>query len=319
MPIPPTGWGAVEILVWDTKLALEKLGHNVQIINTKDARQIINEINSFRPDFVHVHYDEFIPIVPFIQYPNAITSHFGYLERPQMFNGYINVANEFMRIKPNIFCLSEGIEKIYNVMFDVPKDKTFITPNGVNIDEFHFVDDPEFPDRSIYLAKIDHRKRQHLFQSIDSLWFAGNIADDRFNTSKNYLGEWSKDRLYNELTEYGNLVLLSDGEAHPLVCMEALVAGLGVVVCEWGKANLDLDKKFITVIPENKINDVKYIQERVIENREYSVSNREEILDYAKQFEWKKIIENYYIPNVNKVISQYTDKQQNKKPVVGIF
>ena len=40
MPIPPTGWGACEILIWDTKLALEALGHEVQIINTKDARQI---------------------------------------------------------------------------------------------------------------------------------------------------------------------------------------------------------------------------------------------------------------------------------------
>ena len=78
MPIPPTGWGAVEILVWDTKIALEKLGHEVLIINTKNGRQIIDEINNFKPDFVHVHYDEFVPIVPFIQYPNAITSHFGY-------------------------------------------------------------------------------------------------------------------------------------------------------------------------------------------------------------------------------------------------
>ena len=33
MPIPPTGWGAVEILIWDQKLALEKLGHEVQIVN----------------------------------------------------------------------------------------------------------------------------------------------------------------------------------------------------------------------------------------------------------------------------------------------
>ena len=106
MPIPPTGWGAVEILVWDTKIALEKLGHEVLIINTKNGRQIIDEINNFKPDFVHVHYDEFVPIVPFIQYPNAITSHFGYLERRQLFNGYINVANEFTRIKPNVFCLS---------------------------------------------------------------------------------------------------------------------------------------------------------------------------------------------------------------------
>ena len=202
-------------------LHLKKLGCEVQIINTKDARQIISEINGFRPDFVHVHYDEFIPIVPFIQYPNAITSHFGYLERREMFNGYINVANEFQRIKPNIFCLSEGIKKVYNVMFDIPKEKTWVTPSGVNTDAFEYVEDPTHPDRSIYLAKIDYRKRQHLFQSIESLWFAGNIADDRFNTKKNYLGEWSKDKLFNELTEYGNLVLLSDGEAHPLVCMES--------------------------------------------------------------------------------------------------
>ena len=303
MPIPPTGWGAVEILVWDTKVALEKLGHEVLIINTKNGREIIDKINTFRPDFVHVHYDEFVPIVPFIQYPNAITSHYGYLERPKMFGGYTNVANEFMRIKPNVFCLSEGIEKVYNVMFNIPN--TFITPNGVNVNEFNFVSDPEHSDRSIYLAKIDYRKRQHLFQSIDSLWYAGNIADDRFNTKKNYLGEWSKDRLYNELTEYGNLVLLSDGEAHPLVCMEALVAGLGVVVCEWGKANLDTTKEFITVIPEDKIEDISYVEEQIIKNREYSVAHRDEIREYGEQFDWVKVIEKHYLPNVEKVITQH--------------
>ena len=303
MPIPPTGWGAVEILVWDTKIALEKLGHEVLIINTKNGREIIDQINNFRPDFVHVHYDEFVPIVPFIQYPNAITSHYGYLERPKMFGGYANVANEFMRVKPNVFCLSEGIEKVYNIMFNITN--TFVTPNGVNLNEFNYVSDPDYPDRSIYLAKIDYRKRQHLFQSIDSLWYAGNIADDRFNTKKNYLGEWSKDRLYNELTDYGNLVLLSDGEAHPLVCMEALVAGLGVVVCEWGKANLDTTKEFITVIPEDKIEDISYVEEQIIKNREYSVAHRDEIREYGEQFDWVKVIEKHYLPNVEKVITQH--------------
>jgi len=306
MPIPPTGWGAVEILVWDTKIALEKLGHEVLIINTKNGRQIIDEINTFRPDFVHVHYDEFVPLVPFIQYPNAITSHFGYLERRQQFNGYVNVANEFMRVKPNVFCLSEGIEKVYNIMFNI--DTTYITPNGVNIDEFNFVSDPEFPDRSIYLAKIDYRKRQHLFQSINSLWYAGNIADDRFDKGKNYLGEWSKDRLYNELTEYGNLVLLSDGEAHPLVCMEALAAGLGVVVCQWGKANLDTDKEFITVIEEKHINDIPFIEYEIEKNRKYSVEHRDEIREYSKKFDWKATIEKHYLPNVKKVIEKHGQK-----------
>ena len=142
-----------------------------------------------------------------------------------------------------------------------------------------------------------------MFQSIDSLWFAGNNADSRFNTSKNYLGEWDKPTLHDQLTEYGNLVLLSDGEAHPLVCMEALSAGLGVVVTEWGKANLDQSKEFITIIPEDKVEDISYVEEKIIENRNYSVQNRREILEYSKEFDWVNIIKNYYLPNVEKVIA----------------
>jgi glycosyltransferase involved in cell wall biosynthesis len=302
MPIPPSGWGAVEILIWDTKNALENLGHTVQIVNTKDFNQIIEEVNQFRPDFVHVHYDEFISIYPYIQYPKAITSHFGYLEQPQMFNGYVNVFNAFGQIKPNIFCLSEGISKIYQIMLGMSTEKLFVTPNGVNTEAFSHTDSPKYPDRSIYLAKIDYRKRQHLFQSIDSLWYAGNIADQRFNPNKNYLGEWSKDILYKNLTHYGNLALLSDGEAHPLVCMEALSCGLGVVVSQYGTANLDTTKDFIDVIPENKIEDITYIESVLKRNREYSVSHRKEILEYSKQFKWENIIEKYYIPNVEKVI-----------------
>ena len=68
--------------------------------------------------------------------------------------------------------------------------------------------------------------------------------------------------------------------------MEALAAGLGVVVCEWGKANLDLDREFITVIPENKINDLEFVEDAIIKNREYSINNRDEIIEYAKKFEW---------------------------------
>jgi len=222
-----------------------------------------------------------------------------------MFGGYVNVANEFQKIKPNVFCLSPGIQSVYNVMFDIPKENTYVTPNGVNRERFRTTDTPQYADRSIYLAKIDYRKRQHMFQSIDSLWFAGNLADQRFNTSKNYLGEWSKETLYNDLTDYGNLVLLSDGEAHPLVCMEALAAGLGVVVCEWGKANLDLDKEFITVIPEDKIEDLQYVEDAIIKNREYSVNNRNEIIEYSKNFEWKEVLKNHYIPSIEKVIERH--------------
>ena len=186
---------------------------------------------------------------------------------------------------------------------DIPKEKLFISPNGVNCSAFRSTDAPHHAERSIYLAKIDYRKRQHIFQTIDSLYYAGNIADDRFDQDKNYLGEWTKDFLYNNLTEYGNLVLLSDGEAHPLVCMEAFAAGLGIVVSEWATANLDQHKKFITVIAEDQIHNTKYVEHMIDKNREYSINNREEILDYAKQFEWSRMLSNYYLPNVEKVIN----------------
>ena len=302
--IPPVGWGAVESLIWDYRLSLEELGHEVQIINIANPSEIIKLVNQFRPDFVHINYDDWIVLYPYIQYPCAITSHFGYIERQDMMNGYVNIFKLFQDHKPNIFCLSENIKKVYKFFAEIPEEKLYINPNGVNSSLFKKTDEPKYPDRSIYLAKVDYRKRQHLFQSIDSLWYAGNIADSRFDTNKNYLGEWDKDTLHEELTNYRNLVLLSDGEAHSLVLMEALAAGLGIVISEFATANLDLDKEFIDVIPENKINDIEYIESVIIKNREYSISHRQDILEYSKNFEWSNIIENYYLPNIEKLISK---------------
>jgi GR25 family glycosyltransferase involved in LPS biosynthesis len=304
MDIPPKGWGAVEILIWDTAKALEELGHEVQIINTKDVNEIVEKVNDFEPDFVHIHYDEFIDIYNYFDGPRAITSHFGYLEQPDKYGSYSNIAYKFNRNRPNIFCLSPGIIDIYSSSFSYPEEKLFLTPNGVDTSKFSYSLTPMYPDRSIYLAKIDYRKRQHLFQGIDSLYYAGNVADINFNTDKNYLGEWDKETLYSELTEYGNLVLLSDGEAHPLVCMEALSAGLGLVLCEYATANLDTSKPFITVIPEDKITDIEYIESEIIKNREYSISHREEIKQYSRQFDWKIVLLQYYIPAVEMIIAR---------------
>ena len=305
MPIPPTGWGAVEILIWDSKVALEKLGNQVEIINTQSPTEIIKKINNFRPDFVHIQYDDFIEVYPYIQYPCAITSHFGYLEQPNRWDYYGDrIAKPFGKIRPNIFCLSPGIRDTYRDQLDIPEDRLYVTPNGVNYDTFKYTENPQHADRSVYLAKIDYRKRQFMFQGINSLYYAGNNADPRFNTGTNYLGEWSKEDLYNNLTHYGNLVLLSDGEAHPLVCLEAFAAGLGVVVSEWAAANLDVRKSFITVIPEEKISDVEYVEKHIIENREYSIAHREEIMEYGKEFDWVNVIEKHYLPCVWKLVSE---------------
>ena len=101
---------------------------------------------------------------------------------------------------------------------------------------------------------------------------------------------------------------LSDGEAHSLVIMEAFAAGLGVVVSEFATANLDTDLDFITVIPESKIDDVEYVEYQITKNREYSVAHREEIIEYSQQFDWKNVLQKYYLPNVEEVIARHGQK-----------
>ena len=68
-------------------------------------------------------------------------------------------------------------------------------------------------------------------------------------------------------------------------------------------ANLDIRKSFITVIPEDKISDIEYVEKHIIENREYSIAHRDEIREYAREFEWTNVIENHYLPVVENLVS----------------
>ena len=54
MPIPPDGWGAVESLIWDYALELDKLGHTGTIINTPNWNEILNYLKQDKYDFAHI-------------------------------------------------------------------------------------------------------------------------------------------------------------------------------------------------------------------------------------------------------------------------
>jgi glycosyltransferase involved in cell wall biosynthesis len=125
--------------------------------------------------------------------------------------------------------------------------------------------------------------------------FAGNHADDRFNClGPDYIGEWSKDYLYDNLTNYANMTLLSDGEAHSLSCIEGIMSGLGLVISEYCTANLDTSLPFIDVIPEDKISDEEFVRKTIALNRQKSIAMRKDIRKYAvDNFSWKIIVENY--------------------------
>lgn len=300
MPIPPKGWGAVEILIDDYRKTLESLGHEVHIVNTRDLNLLVWMVNNLNPDFVHIQYDEFVHVIPYIQCKNiAITSHYGYLEQSNRWDpSYINIFWGFVNSSARIFCLSPGIADVYS-RAGVPKNRLVVIPNGVRTDLFRFDESCKHPDESIYLAKIDPRKRQSQLQKIPGIKFVGNYADPSFDRNNvNYLGEWSKDTIYENLTNFANLILLSDGEAHPLVCLEAMSAGLGLVISEVAAANLDLTLPFIDVIKNESLNDSNYVQDVIKKNRDVSQKMRNEIRKYAETFDWNKIIKDYYITSL---------------------
>ena len=309
-PIPPKGWGAVESVVWDYYVNLKKQKHNVIILNDKNLQNVINKCNIENPDIIHIMYDDHIKIAPFLNCKIIIyTSHFAYITHPLFktkYSGYY--LSHFKQAithknKIYIFAISEQIRQLF-IQDGFPEEKIFLVHNGAREEEFIYKEICEKPNKSIYLAKIEQRKRQYVYQTIESIDFAGNYSNSPFDIKRsNYLGEWTKPVLYKNLTNYANLVLLSDGEADPLVTKEALIAGLGVVVSECASANLDRTLPFINVIPDNKLNDLDYIKEVVERNRIQSVKNRKKIREYAlNKFSWENVVK-LYLKTINENIN----------------
>ncbi len=304
--IPPKGWGAVEILIWNSFQALTGLGHCVHIINTSSRQEIIDKCNSIQCDFTHIHYDSYWDIVPYLKCKSiSITSHNPYTEQKHLIHdfqywdsnihfkkalffdwvhkGIISLSKDK---RVNIFALSDTIRDIY-IRDGFDPLRVCVFRNSVQYNKFKFIKRPLLPDRSIYLAAINKRKRQNIYNCLGSIDFVGDLHDKSIKL-KNYLGPWSRPEVYRNLTKYPNLVLLSEAEAHPIVCMEALCAGLGLVISTTSTANLDLNKPFIDVIPSNKVYDTAYVHDIIRSNRYKAIKLRPSIRKYAKEFDLKE-------------------------------
>ena len=49
---------------------------------------------------------------------------------------------------------------------------------------------------------------------------------------------------------------------------------------------------------------MKFVDTELVRNRYYSVNHRPEIREYAESFSWTKVVEKYYVPAMEKIISQ---------------
>ncbi len=294
LPIPPAGWGGVEHLIWNFTKQLEKGGDEVTIINTQDLNEVVETVNSQHFDAVHLHYDGYADIMPQLKCDKKlITSHYPYLTNPE--REYLWIFDKMRNCGSHIVCLSEEIQNVF-IQRGSAKTDVSVLPCGIEVESYSFENEASFPDRSIVIGKVEPRKRQAFLQNKNlNIDFIGNCVDPSFNTSDPcYFGEQSKEDIMENLTGYANMVLLSFGEAHPFVCLEAMSAGLGLVLSEQSTANLDLSQPFITVIPDDKSFDVDYIREKIQENRSISLTMRKKIREYCfNNFDWSVIIGKY--------------------------
>jgi glycosyltransferase involved in cell wall biosynthesis len=292
--IPPKNWGALENVVHSLATELKKLGEDVLIINEKDIDLTYEKIKAFNPDVLHIHYGKHYELMPRFDCQKIVTSYDGTFEQSFKFHDWIT-RKYLYDCK---FVLLREFEKTFFFKMGISPKKLKILPLGVFTSHFkQELSAPKRSNKSIYLGKIDARKRQYIFQNKGlSIDFVGPNASDQFDeTDPCYLGVWTEKEKHETLTEYGNLVLLSVSENGnpPLVCLEAMAAGLGIVISEASNEGVDNTKDFITVIPEDKMLDADYLKKAIQDNREYSINNRAEIIDYAQNRDWSNVAKIY--------------------------
>lgn len=299
LPIPPKDYGAIEILVWDLAEALRSSGISVDIYNSTNLDNVAKRIENNNYDFVHLQYDDHANYFLNRWRNSSIrwgcTNHFGWFNQhgnwPPHYHSFFDT---FLHI-PNMICLSHEIADYFEKNRKT-NQKIFVLRNGVNLDSFRFSNQGN--GKAICVGCVDVRKNQHTINQLCSnVDFVGPIRDDgrfEFINGNSYLGVWSKEKLYQELTNYSALILLSRGEAAPLVVLEAMAAGLSLIVSSESTANLD-SKEFIHVVD---IHNQEYLQtslykdvKRVIDDNKM---HRLAIRDYAaNKFDWKKVAIDY--------------------------
>jgi glycosyltransferase involved in cell wall biosynthesis len=299
-PTPPLS-NSIYTLMYEYRIFLNKLGHEVSFIDEIDVDKALDNINNSDFDFVHLHAYNFVgDFNRKLKQKYCFTCHYGYLLKEhrwdedfqQVYKTYIDVPGI---ITPSHETKDFFIDKAYSKFIRVQ-------PNGIDTNKINFKETGNH--KAVCLGWIQPRKQQRLLAEIIdgklSLDFVGPLDDPDFTegTTTKYLGIWSLQQVYTNLTDYSCLVLISDGEVAPLVVVEALAAGLCVVVSESASANLHA-KAFIKVLPDNILTNANpenkiIVTEAIIEMIEKNKYYRKEIVEYAKEnFDFSHLIKNY--------------------------
>lgn len=296
LPIPPPAWGGVENVIWQQYNYLTKAGHQVTILNRKKKTVRGFLARPWQYDMVHLHIDSgakgWGQLQRLFHFPLALTTHYGYAAFPSLWTErYRKIFHYMMKIPVHITLSPEIRDMIREAGFT---GQAFVLPNGIECSDVRFDPEPA-PKEALVLGRIQDRKKQRFLaealkdRPITCDLIGPSEETDFTGNGKNvlFLGPWSRDQVTRDLTQYACMVLISDGEAHAGVLLEAMAAGLSLVVSPESSHNLDIDRPWLHVVDRDKPGEVADAIERAVaENPRY----RQDIRRYCEAtFDWSVI------------------------------
>ncbi|MBE9034142.1 glycosyltransferase [aff. Roholtiella sp. LEGE 12411] len=300
VPAPPLS-NSILTLIQEYKYFLDNIGHQVDIFNYKDVNEVIDKINNNNYDFVHLHAYQFVSqFNQSLKQKYCFSCHNGYfLKEDKWEEDFKQGFQHFLSI-PGIIALSQVTKNFF--LQTGYSGYISVQVNGIDTQKVNFQEQGN--NKAICLGWIQPRKQQKILaQIIDGkleIDFVGPVDDPDFveGSTTKHLGVWSLKQVYSQLTNYSCLVLISDGEVAPLVVLEAMAAGLCVVVSESASANLH-SKDFIRVLPDDILTNAttenqKIVCDAIIDLIDKNKYVRQEIVEYVRaNFDFSHITKNY--------------------------
>lgn len=294
-PIPPNGWGAVEQVIWQYTIRLRVLGHTVKIVNKRRWGAVFTtywHCLTKRVDVVHCHAEKPIRALSLNKWiPLVSTMHIP-LQPPTLERYQVKALNRCQHA-PYHFVLRSDVIPLINERN--PSAVCTPLPNGVEVKEFQTSKNGN--GRAVCVGRIQARKRQDdcakaiAGSDVDCDFIGPDYGEIEPSPAlrERMIGAWDRDTLHSRLCEYSCLVLLSSSEGQPLVVIEALAAGIPVVVSRACIENLDLTKEFIHLV-ESDSEIVPAIRKAIAQRDEMTAQIRQ----YAEEnFDYDSLVQRY--------------------------
>ncbi len=294
-PIPPTGWGAVEQVIWQFTIRLRKLGHEVFLVNKKKWLTILTVrwlCRTRKVDVIHCHAEKPVEVLSKLKGLLVVATTHNPLNPNSLDESELKALRR-CHFAPFHFILRADIEPL--ILERNPQAICSVLPNGVEVHEFATAQTGN--GKAIIVGRIQARKRQdECAQRLANEGVECHVVGPDYGEihpspelRNAMIGEWDRQTLHKRLCEYSCLVLLSKSEGQPLVVVEALAAGIPVVISPACTGNLDLSKPFIHVIERDE--QLTPAVHKAIAQRDALTS---QIRTYAEQnFDYDSLVQRY--------------------------